>query len=80
MEDSKHLKSKEEQEFWDKAFLLSLGKHSSHEAKEAADLAVQFRRSVGYQKPRCELGFDVVGYRTRVCIREEGHKGRCKDY
>lgn len=72
------LRSKEEQEFWDKAFLAALGKTNSCTAlaRGEADLSIQVRR--GREDDICRKIFGLAGQFT--CKRIKGHKGRCQDY
>lgn len=87
--DTKRLKSKEEQEFWDKAFFLVLGKGNRRtgflydpvEAAVEADKFVELRRSrYELTLPRCEVSFGAGLENTYICCREKDHEGKHKAY
>lgn len=83
--EAPRLRSKEEQEFWDKVFLVALGnptrgfaytEGAAQQAQGIANYAVTLRRELAYAgKCGAEFGIDAF-----ICTRRAGHTGHCKNY
>lgn len=89
------LESKEEQEFWDRAFLVALGKTNSqyntyHQYQYYvpwSDIAASLEadRSILTRRHRNPCKPPVCGHSfglgdSNLCVREKDHGGKCRAY